>query len=275
LKIGSMAYIPKRAVGHMKYLSGAEVQITTLKPGVDDVIKTGFYDTASAPYPPRDHYIADKQFDASIYQKTISQNTIPKDYEDIFNDRLRRTLKAQEDVDRRKKQADGGTHTAGHWKSTYGECFSQEDVINGRCEKRKAFARDALNPPTCVSQPLENTTFQADFGFYGSNPRNLIDPLSRSLPNRKSCLSLGTPLGTNHIAGYQGFLPTNTHNPRCARVEAGLETRNPMKVNLSETYLQNIPFYGGHVPVDARNDRGPRQVNTLSCMGRSFSTTRW
>merc|ERR1712194_215417 len=92
----------------------------------------------------------------------------------------------------------------------------------------------------------------------------------KQLPTVKHDLTRGTTRGTYHIPGYQGFLPCNTNNPRCATVEAGLSERQN-KEDVRATYAVNIPGYSGHQPLNAINDRGPRQITRMTVSGRDFA----
>merc|ERR1719198_2134759 len=87
----------------------------------------------------------------------------------------------------------------------------------------------------------------------------------------KTALTVGTAKGTCHMPGYQGFLPTNTANPRCAAIAHGENTRTTDKTNLTSTFHTNIVGYAGHKPTNAANDRGGVSLTTLTSKGRDFA----
>merc|ERR1711959_779374 len=106
--------------------------------------------------------------------------------------------------------------------------------------------------------------YSKDFGQYGSDPRARLCKFDTRLPNPKTELTIGTTKGTSHIPGYQGFLPQNTNNPLVAAIESGEKIRTVDKSNLTEIYHLNIPDCAGHVGANAKNDKGPRQINSIS-----------
>merc|ERR1712146_18241 len=115
-------------------------------------------------------------------------------------------------------------------------------------------------------------------GKYGSDPRSKLPPemltegphMDRG-PTLKTALTVGTTKGTAHIPGYQGFLATNTANPRVAEIAHGGNIRSTDKSNLTTTYHTNVVGYGGHKPLNARNDRGGVSMTTLTSKGRDFA----
>ncbi|CAD7929770.1 unnamed protein product [Amoebophrya sp. A25] len=85
-------------------------------------------------------------------------------------------------------------------------------------------------------------------------------------------LTKGTTRGTSHIPGYQGYIPVNTSNRNCAKIECGIGEREKW-FNLAEQYHLNIPGYTGHLPYSSINDRGTRQVNSMSTYNRDYART--
>merc|ERR1719321_365600 len=158
-----------------------------------------------------------------------------------------------------------------HWRSKYGVTFSPDSITGAVPHRQVGPPFEPSNPPSVVSAPNELSMYSKDFGQYGSDPRGRLSPTDTKLPNPKSELTVGTTKGTMHIPGYQGFLPTNTNNPRVAAIEAGEHIRSVDKSNLCEIYHLNIPGYAGHVPGNGRNDRGPRQINSFSISGKELS----
>jgi hypothetical protein len=88
---------------------------------------------------------------------------------------------------------------------------------------------------------------------------------------KKDELTVGTTKGTKHIPGYQGFLPSNTHHPQVRRVEQGEQERSVDKTRLTDTYHLNIPGYAGHLPTEVINDKGPRQVSSMTVSGQALA----
>jgi len=117
---------------------------------------------------------------------------------------------------------------------------------------------------------MDTTSFQEDYGFQGSNPRDRMPPGASKMPVFKHALTYGTPKGTLHIPGYSGFLPTNLANPRVAKAESGMNLRSTDKSNLTEQFHVNLLSYAGHVPTNPNNDTGGVKVHTQTEFGRSF-----
>eukprot|EP00392_Amoebophrya_sp_AT5.2_P002774 g2779.t1 len=83
-------------------------------------------------------------------------------------------------------------------------------------------------------------------------------------------LTRGTTRGTFHIPGYQGYLPMNTANSHCAIIESGVGERERW-FNLAEQYHMNIPGYTGHLPFSSINDRGSRQIASMTTYNRDYA----
>lgn len=229
-----------------------------LKPGQDQLCRQNYYTTESKDL--EETYITQDQFKESEYRQNIAQRTLPVDYED--------PEKPMRPPIVENKAGHIGT---AHWKSEYGSTFSPESITGAVAHRQVGPPFESTNPPSVVSAPNELSMYSKDFGIYGSDPRHLLKPSDTKLPNRKHELTVGTTKGTCHIPGYQGFLPTNTNNPRVAAIEKGDHIRGVDKANLSEIYHLNLPSYAGHVPENAMNDRGPRQINTFSVTGKELS----
>jgi len=196
----------------------------------------------------------------SEYGKNISLRTLPEDYEDPQKP-LRPPI---------VENKAGHTGTA-HWRSEYGTTFSTEAIAGAVPHRQIGPPFEPTNPPSVVSAPNELSMYSKDFGQYGSDPRARLSASDTKLPNPKHELTVGTTKGTSHIPGYQGFLPTNTNNPRVAAIEAGEHIRTVDKSNLCEIFHLNLPGYAGHVSGNAKNDRGSRQISTFSLSGKELS----
>ena len=62
----------------------------------------------------------------------------------------------------------------------------------------------------------------------------------------------------------------NINNPDCANFECGINERERW-LNLSDQYHLNIPGYSGHLPKTAINDKGTRQVTSMTTFGQDYS----
>lgn len=259
--VRAMSHIPKRATQHGVFLSGAEASITSLKPGQDQLHRQNFYLTEAKAL--QETYISQDQFKDSVYSKSISKLTLPEDYHEPA-----RPIRPAATTGAYKSGFYAGT---GHWKSEYDHKFHPDSLKGSKTHRQYGPPYEMLNPPTCVSQPNDLSFYQREFGVYGSNPRDRLRPGDTMLPKQKHELTVGTTKGTCHIPGYQGFLPTNTNNPKVAAIEAGESVRTVDKTNVTEIYHLNLPGYAGHVPSSACNDRGPRQISSMTVMGKDFS----
>lgn len=255
------SFIPKRSTQHGIFLSGAEAPIVTLKPGQAVLERDGFYTHETKAL--EETYLSDNQFKKSVYAKHVSELTAPVDYKN-----------PQKPM---KPVSSGGGNATGHygsdhWGSQYRDSFP-EQTKTPTYRRQVGPPFEVHNPPACVSQPNEPSFYQSQFGVYGSDPRSKISKGDMVLVTEKTDLTRGTTKGTNFIPGYQGFIPTNTNNPKVAMIEKGDGVRSNDKGNLVEIYHLNTPGYAGHVPTNALNDKGPRQISTMTVHGKDFSTT--
>lgn len=256
-----MAHVPKRATQHGIFLSGAEAPIVTLKPGQKVLHRDGFYTAETKAL--EETYLSQDQFKKSLYKKGISELTQPVDYKD-----------PQKPIPPVVSGGSSGSYLgAGHWRSEYRNTFDMTGREPTAYKRQIGPPFEVQNPPACVSQPNELSFYQHEFGVYGSDPRSKISKNDTELIAVKTDLTRGTTKGTKYMPGYQGFIPTNTNNPKVAEIEKGEKLRSNDKNNLVEIYHLNIPGYAGHVPVCAQNDKGPRQISTMTVHGKDYSTT--
>jgi hypothetical protein len=83
--------------------------------------------------------------------------------------------------------------------------------------------------------------------------------------------SIGTTKTTNHIPGYNGYLPKTDLNPTAILHGMGEAPRATIiKQNIVENYSVKIPGYAGHMPMSVLNDRGNLRPNCLSTEGEAF-----
>jgi len=258
--VRAMSHMPKRATQHGVFLSGAESAIAALKPGQEDLHRQHFYTTEAKPL--QETYLAQDAFKDSIYRKSLSKLTLPEDY-----------LERMQSI-KVPPAGPGGYSGTDHWTSEYKHVFAEGTGAKKRTLRQYGAPYQMQDPPGCVSQPMQGSFYQREFGTYGSNPRHRIGPNDTKLPVQKSDLTVGTTKGTNHIPGYQGFLPSNTNNPKVAFIESGESIRSVDKTNITEIFHLNLPGYMGHVPASACNDRGPRQMTTMTVMGKAYSESQ-
>eukprot|EP00746_Dinoflagellata_sp_MGD_P071455 gnl/MRDRNA2_/MRDRNA2_29103_c0_seq1.p1 gnl/MRDRNA2_/MRDRNA2_29103_c0~~gnl/MRDRNA2_/MRDRNA2_29103_c0_seq1.p1 ORF type:complete len:297 (-),score=50.78 gnl/MRDRNA2_/MRDRNA2_29103_c0_seq1:146-931(-) len=247
-----MAHMPKRAAQHGVFQSGAEAPISALKPGQEELHRKHFYTTEAKPL--QETYLAQDSFKDSIYRKSLSKLTLPEDYLEVTQ-----PIKVP-------PPGPGGYEGTDHWISEYKHVFAEGTGAKKRAKRQYGAPYQMQDPPGCVSQPMQLSFYQNEFGTYGSNPRSKLGS-----GKMKSDLTVGTTKGTSHIPGYQGFLPSNTNNPKVAAIESGVSLRSVDKSNITEIFHLNLPGYAGHLPSNACNDRGPRQMTTMTVMGRAFS----
>lgn len=82
---------------------------------------------------------------------------------------------------------------------------------------------------------------------------------------------IGTTKTTNHIPGYNGYLPKTDLNPNAILHGLGEMPRETfIKQNIVENYSVRIPGYAGHMPMSVLNDRGAIRPNCLSTQGEQF-----
>lgn len=263
-------HVPKRCTQHSIYLSTDEAPLPSLKPGQMQFERQDFYITAADSRPLRETYLTANQTNKSVYNVSISANGVPEDYMDKTAAKAPATQTNDPGPDPTKTVH----RSASHWTSEYDATFDKPKSEYVRY-RGPMFA--PTNPPACISQPAGMSMNQSDFGMYGNVPRDNFPSSADSYPDKKTDLTGGTTTGTHHIPGYQGFLPTNTHNDKCRKIEQGVEPRvNPgMGSNMTEIYHQNIPGYTGFLPTDARNDLGPRQITSRTTFGKSYTQAHW
>lgn len=233
-----------------------EVPPTQLKPGQLSLERQLYSDEA------RDHeetYMETELEKGSVYQRSIESRLIPRDY-----------FYPQKPIRPGEPTEGGGHHGTAHWKSEYRSNVNDAARFDCVLTRQNGPSYQIANPPTCVGGGEVLSSYHEGFGKYGSNPRDKYGTQDK-LPTFKTALTVGTTKGTAHIPGYQGFLATNTANPRVAEIAHGGNIRSTDKSNLTTTYHTNVVGYGGHKPLNARNDRGGVSMTTLTSKGRDFA----
>eukprot|EP00405_Crypthecodinium_cohnii_P041928 CAMPEP_0206561308 /NCGR_PEP_ID=MMETSP0325_2-20121206/21534_1 /ASSEMBLY_ACC=CAM_ASM_000347 /TAXON_ID=2866 /ORGANISM="Crypthecodinium cohnii, Strain Seligo" /LENGTH=277 /DNA_ID=CAMNT_0054063219 /DNA_START=52 /DNA_END=885 /DNA_ORIENTATION=+ len=254
--IQQLSHIPKRAVQHSTHLPAWEVPPTDLKPGQTTTTRQVYAEEAK---PLKDTYINPDRPQVSNYTDQLGNLLEPKDF-----------LDPTKPIRQGEPTAGYGHHNVSHWRSTT-HSFHNPDSISGAVYHRQyGPSYQASNPPSCIRALTGQSSYQEFHGKYGFNPRDLAPPGTVKMPVLKHALTRGTPKATNHIPGYQGFLPTNTANPYVARHESGSWPRDADKSSLTDQFHVNLLGYSGHVPLHPLNDRGGVMPNRESTFGRSF-----
>ncbi|CAK9049283.1 unnamed protein product [Durusdinium trenchii] len=253
-----MTHVPKRATQHALFLASWEVAPPCLKPGQATAGSRAVY-SEEAP-DPKTTYVAERLPPKSMYGETVSELTVIEDYKN-----------PTQPIRQKEPSASSVGHRgAAHWSSTYKTSHDDNAIVGSAYHRQTGPSYQAANPPTCIGGAGSMSAMSEDFGVYGSDPRDKVDPLLDRIPIRKTALTKGTPKGTLHIPGYNGFLPTNTRNPYCARVESGATARTNDKSHITDQYHINTLHYAGHVPLSVTNDVGPMNPGNRSTMSRSF-----
>ena len=92
-----------------------------------------------------------------------------------------------------------------HWKSSYKEIVNHVAQADRLVSRRPLWSinRQAYSS----SRGLYKTEFADSFGNFGHNPRTILPHDAEKQTNKKYELSVGTTKVTNHIPGYNGFIP--------------------------------------------------------------------
>ncbi|KAF4663328.1 hypothetical protein FOL47_005801 [Perkinsus chesapeaki] len=239
-----MAYIIKRAAQHSVYLPESERLPPPVKPGQDlneppQYIKTTYTTAAAAKV--ADHtYLRHTTFtDQSEYGKEFSNVTKMdcivqrKDLSERYQQRCERKAKRSDQISDDANEFDKKAHRlakATHWTSSYRADFidarNEGDWSPSGTQPKIKGGVTAVVPVRCVTEDTGISTFTERYGEYGSAPKDLIfDPEAAKLPVKVTALEDGTTKGKTHIPGYQGFIPSNIHNPSVLSQAFGDEVR--------------------------------------------------
>jgi len=250
-----LSHIPKRATQHGIYMPSFEVPPTQLKPGQMSLERQLYMEEV------KDHtetYMETDLEKGSVYQRTIAGTLHPKDY-----------FYPQKSIRQSEPPEGGGHHGTAHWRSEYRSNVNDAARFDTMLHRQNGPSYQIANPPTCVSGGDCVSSYHEGYGKYGSDPRHKFGN-GDVLPTLKTALTVGTTKGTNHIPGYQGFMATNTANPKVAAITHGGTLRSTDKTNLTHVFHTNMVGYAGHKPLNACNDRGGVSNHTLSQCGDAF-----
>lgn len=218
-----MSSIPKRAALHGTFVSSAEAMTVALKPGQAQLRREGHYTTEARP--PEETYLAHNES-----MVPGPDRLLPEDYATP-----RRPFKPKID-----EVVDSSTGAA-HWRSEYGGGFHGSPKARAFQKFVPTFEGDARKEVSACNVPSGAGTYAQDYA-----PPDALDRL-------RCELTKGTTRGTQHVPGYQGFLPGCTRHPKVAAFEAGAGERCVDKSILIDTFAQQVPGYAGHIPKSAKN----------------------
>lgn len=272
------SHVPKRAVQSGLYTPGEEILPVHLKPGQKELHSKGLYTAETSYVKPQEPCILQERGYESEYTKHLATTTAPDDYRNPVKP-LKKAVLARTSVDSEKT---GGSHWVSEYRARASEGASKwqtprETATLPEGASRMQTPRMAAGhiightPASCVSRVEDSSMYLTDFGRHGSNPRDSLSPHHIKLPVFKSALTAGTPRGTSHIPGYQGFIPSYPgFNASLLRVADGDFVRSTDKTNMAQVYHKNLVGYAGHEPAAVINEFGPRKPSTLTIMGHDF-----
>lgn len=157
-----------------------------------------------------------------------------------------------------------------HWIATYANTNNIVDASEKIKSRRPLWSINRTAYSSSRGRYL--TEFNDAFGKHGHNPRNILPIDATKTSNKVNDLSVGSTKVTNHIPGYNGFIPQVDINSTVINQSKGESTRNTIiKQNIVENYCVKLPGYQGHKPMSVVNDRGSNRPGCLSTVGESFS----
>eukprot|EP00930_Biecheleria_cincta_P018262 TRINITY_DN14285_c0_g1_i1.p1 TRINITY_DN14285_c0_g1~~TRINITY_DN14285_c0_g1_i1.p1 ORF type:complete len:277 (-),score=26.97 TRINITY_DN14285_c0_g1_i1:445-1275(-) len=260
------SHVPKRAVQAGLYTPGEEILPVPLKPGQKQLHSNGLYTAETSYAKSQEPTLLQERGHESEYTKHLAKTTVPEDYRNPVKP-MKKAVLARTGEDSEKT---GGSHWVSEYRAKSSEGASRMQTPRMTAEHILA-GRAGYMPVSCMSRAQDTSLYLTDFGRHGSNPRDSIAAQDTKLPVFKSGLTAGTPRGTSHIPGYQGFLPSYPgFSEPLLRVAEGEFVRSTDKTNISQTYKKNVVGYAGHEPTAVVNDFGARKPTTLTVMGRDF-----
>eukprot|EP00931_Biecheleriopsis_adriatica_P111086 TRINITY_DN85428_c0_g1_i1.p1 TRINITY_DN85428_c0_g1~~TRINITY_DN85428_c0_g1_i1.p1 ORF type:complete len:290 (-),score=50.44 TRINITY_DN85428_c0_g1_i1:158-976(-) len=258
------SHVPKRAVQHGIFTPSEEISPPSLKPGQKELRPLGLY-TAEVGYKGvAGQVIQDRGFETE-YSEQVSKATGTEDYKNP-----RRPIRTDRRANAESKDSTG----AAHWVSEYRQSSTEgaSRMATPRMTAQEILAsRQIPAPPSCISRAPETSCYGADFGRHGSDPRDKVSIMDTKLPVFKSNLTAGTPRGTAHIPGYQGFIPSHPGcNEPLQKAASGESMRSIDKTNIEQIFHKDLVGYAGHNPQAVINDFGGRKPTKLTIFGRDF-----
>ena len=228
-----MSHVPKRAVGHSLFLPESERQVIELPEK-----QTSAY-TESAVKPLLT--TLQQSYNLSDYRSNYGQ-TVSADYHPSpsFKPRNSLTSGSAEFPDFRPAKL---------WRSEYQAASHQ--IAGSQPPAPSGHGRHAPRKTPVVSVDLGVSTSAETFA----------DPAC--LAKHKKPVSF--------MPGYQGFVPSNMHNPYVEAYARGERREDRDRSNITENFQRVLPGYTGYLPVNGSNDRNPRQATTMTETGRVFA----
>ena len=110
-----------------------------------------------------------------------------------------------------------------HWESTY-KHYANEVAQADKLKSRRplwSINREAYSS----SRGLYSTEFHEAFGKFGDKPRDRIPGDAIKLIHIKNDLTVGTTQVTNHVPGYNGFIPQIDINQKVIEQSKGTNSR--------------------------------------------------
>jgi len=252
-----MAHVPNRATQHGLFRTNAETPTTSLKPGQQELRGNTVYAQEAKPH--RETYITQDQTKETIYTSSLAKSMLSEDYvEPVKPFKPTSTL------------VEGLNSGTAHWCSEY----KATSRVEGPPTRSMPMRRKEGEQMGTVGRAAEQSSYMQEFGKLGSDPRDHIVPGLGKLPVLRHALNNGTTKGTQHLPGYQGYIPYQVNTTEAARGADGAGERKVDKTNAAQTFHVNLVGYSGHVPESARNDRGGRRLTDLTTAGKDFMTPR-
>lgn len=118
-----------------------------------------------------------------------------------------------------------------------------------RFEKPEWLTR-SLAPSEALHVRHLKSSYQIDMGASSLNPPSYLAKTAAA--NTTMDLCRGTTKATDHIPGYQGYLPATNEGANQGAIA------RPLHCDLRMYHRHDIPGYTGWQAVNAKNDKGPR-----------------
>lgn len=134
-------------------------------------------------------------------------------------------------------------NTASHWGSVY-KNEVESNCAKGRIRSERpvwSLPREAYSSKRSHYQ----TEFGHSFGKNGENPRDKLPHSAVRQGNETHELTMGTTKTTEHIPGYNGFIPKSDFNGQALDQSklAGHSRNTILKQNIVENYQVKVPGY--------------------------------
>jgi hypothetical protein len=230
-----MSTIPKRTVNHSLYLPSSERPILDLP----HYARTCYTQSAHPPL------LTTAQQSASLsdYQQNFAR-TIPADYhpDPSFKPKNNLTSGTAEFPDFK---------SAALWKSETHAAFVP---VTAAARPAAVAVASRLASAPVVSVDLGLSTSAETFKD----------------PHKIAAQTVATADLKSVVPGYQGFQPSNQHNPYVAAYMSGTRRERRETGNITENFQRVMAGYTGHQPSSGVNDRNPRQVNRRTETGQEF-----